>query len=500
MGDFKKPDEEERGPDQGAAPGRDPNSATGIFGRETIAPRPAGEDDLLASLLRQSNAPQVDAPAPVSHDTADSRREEPLLRVNATPEGRVAPAQTPAASQAKAGGTPGPVSGPGEVTRILQRVKPQAAKQDLAGVFRQVPIEKPAPIEVRSTRPEPPDPIVPEASRPALGSFTRAFRELSAKSDASANSPAPLAPAPQPGGPGEFTKLFQSVQAPNQRGSSSIESSPAPFAPPSQPPATRPTSGNPDSLTQLFAKSDPAPEPGGSAWSPVSRIEPAFPAAPVRLEESLPAQGGFTQLFQALNQSPVTPKAADLPQTAPPQSSPGAAGGFTQLLESLSQKEPAAPNTPLPASSLPPASPLPPIQSGPPSSPGAAPVVPSAAGPGEYTRVISASALRESQARIAAAAGPTPNPAQPVARPPMPQMPGQPAMPQMGIGGAASPPQMPAPPAFAFPQMQAPPPPPAAAPAPQPGGLQKYLPLILLVNVFLMLAILLVLFFVLRHR
>jgi hypothetical protein len=53
-----------------------------------------------------------------------------------------------------------------------------------------------------------------------------------------------------------------------------------------------------------------------------------------------------------------------------------------------------------------------------------------------------------------------------------------------------------APQAFSFPPMA----PPAPPPAPAPSGLQKHLPLILLVNVFLLVAIVLILFFVLRHH
>jgi hypothetical protein len=56
-----------------------------------------------------------------------------------------------------------------------------------------------------------------------------------------------------------------------------------------------------------------------------------------------------------------------------------------------------------------------------------------------------------------------------------------------------------APPAFSFPPVPAPPPP-VAAPAPPQSTLQKYLPLILVVNVFLMLAIVLILVFALHHK
>jgi hypothetical protein len=56
-----------------------------------------------------------------------------------------------------------------------------------------------------------------------------------------------------------------------------------------------------------------------------------------------------------------------------------------------------------------------------------------------------------------------------------------------------------APPAFAFSPPSAPPPA-VAVPAPPQTTLQKYLPLILVLNVFLMLAIVLILVFALHHK
>jgi hypothetical protein len=69
-------------------------------------------------------------------------------------------------------------------------------------------------------------------------------------------------------------------------------------------------------------------------------------------------------------------------------------------------------------------------------------------------------------------------------------------IPQMHAGGAA--PQAPhfQPPAFPFPPAPAPPAP-AAAP---PSKLQQYLPLILVVNVFVLIVVILILVFALRHH
>lgn len=488
MDEFRKPSGEKGTPGQNAPESQESGSATGIFGRETIRPHPGGEEDLLASLLRQSSAPPTPVSAPSAAPIQDAPATSPTS-IFAAPVA-AAPTQAPAGDARAAG--------PGEVTRILQRVKPSASKPDLAGVIKQVSLEKPG-------APKPAEPtagsVIPEPSGQPVsggspGSFTQAFRELSANSAAGKVTPAPVAPQSEPSGPGEFTKLFQSVQAPPQPSSYRPDPPYAPSAAPAAPVPSPPTSGTPESLTQLFAKSTPAAEAPGKPWTPAPNFEASFPATPPRREEALPAQGGFTQLFQSLNQGPATPpKPAELPPMATAPSSP-AGGGFTQLLQSLSPQESQAAPAPLPT-----------IPSAPPvaSAPAAPP--PSAAGPGEFTRVISASALRESQARTPAA--PTPAvPAQaPAMRAPvpagMPPMPVPPAMPmaQMPMaGGHAAPPQMPAgmSPQFSFPPAAAAPP--APAPAPAPSGLQKYLPLILMVNVFLMLAILLVLFFVLRHR
>jgi hypothetical protein len=54
-----------------------------------------------------------------------------------------------------------------------------------------------------------------------------------------------------------------------------------------------------------------------------------------------------------------------------------------------------------------------------------------------------------------------------------------------------------APPVFSF---NPPPAPPTAPSVPQPSGIQKYLPLILVLNVFLLLVIVLILFFALHHK
>jgi hypothetical protein len=129
-------------------------------------------------------------------------------------------------------------------------------------------------------------------------------------------------------------------------------------------------------------------------------------------------------------------------------------------------------------------------------------------GPGEFTRIISGSMLREAQ-------GQNPVPGSPPVMPPAQsgggqpgfQMPPSPAfpklptaappLPQMHAGGGAAP-QMPhlQPPPFAFPPAPAPP----AAQPPAQSKLQQYLPLILVVNVFVLIVVILIVIFVLRHH
>jgi hypothetical protein len=241
---------------------------------------------------------------------------------------------------------------------------------------------------------------------------------------------------------------------------------------------------DPGSFTQMFSKpAGGTPAPRAFQTPPQQQNDfwtganppPAAPAGPS-------PQGGFTQLFQSLNDegpAPYKPSEAPFsPAPAPaPQATAAPGGGFTQLFRTLNADPAPQARAPIPAAPVP-------------STP-----APAASGPGEYTRVISGSALRELQS---AAQAPPPAPAAPTpmtAPPAMFARPAMPAAPPMAMPSAPAAPPM-APQAFSFPPA-APPAPPAA---PAPGGLQKHLPLILLVNVFLLVAIVLILFFVLRHH
>ncbi len=434
----------------------------------------------------------------------------------------------------------------GEFTQLLQTLKEQAAPppppvaettQNPAqpGSFTQVfkaasalPVTAEtefAPVHVPEAASMPPQPVTPAApaSPPvaapaqAPGAFTQMFQTLSPpKPTAETPAPPPVQPAPvasaappQPAAVGGFTQMFQALSSAKEPAPVSAQPAPA-FEP-----SPAPKSG-PGSFTQMFSQiggqnapqEDPLaslqqqPPPSAnfqfSTPAPQSSRSP-FGNTPVPAPTPS-AQGGFTQLFQALGKEETAPAKEPPPlmPLAPAAAAPGppAAGGFTQLLRTLNTGP-----APQPTQAAPP--PLAPVP--------AAPI--SSSGPGEFTRIISGSMLRGAQGQNVTPGPPVMPPAgQAGGGQPAFQMPQAPAFPkihtapppmpspmsQMHAGGGGSAPQMPhfQPPAFQFPQ-----PPPAAAPQPPPPGkLQQYLPLILIVNVFVLIVVILIVVFALRHH
>ena len=271
-----------------------------------------------------------------------------------------------------------------------------------------------------------------------------------------------------------FTQMFESLSAANGRASSSVPAS----------------------------IHDKAPEVGASAEKkPVSmeQREDVLPRYTVDRDihqHSAPpplVQGEFTRLFQRLDhEEPASARSASAHMEERLSTAPSPlGGGFTQLLRTLSAEAeaevPAFPQAP-------------------------APLLPQPSnGPGEFTRIISGSMLREAQGRTGrpeagAAARPeeaqTPAPQMAVnAAPPA-------AVPSMAPAMPAAPPAMmfapqqfvapPPPPIAAMPLPQiTPPPPPPATPA---NKLQRYIPLLLIANLFLMLLVLILVAFVLLHH
>jgi hypothetical protein len=349
--------------------------------------------------------------------------------------------------------------------------------------------------------------------------------------------------------PGEFTGLFQTAGSPRTSPSSGADA-----AKPT-PPIAAGSSASPSvpgEFTRIFVSTH---TPSTSA--PASRLdESPLPAATEPgvgsrskgfsspgLSDSASGEGGFTQFFKSASEqlaAPVKPSAFTPPQTSSPiETQPIPSGrqelsgpSVTSLLSSLSsatsshtpstRPEP-EPYRPAPAPSWhnpiarsgepqveaggvtqliqklahePATAPLPPTTPAP-----AAPPV--ASGPGDFTRMIST--LGASGASPSAPSGSAPAAAQPAPAPQAPALP--PVQIPVKLAVQVPPVQAPTPPAGAAPaaapkapQIAVPAPPvPKLAPAPPlavpKGKFDAIVPLLLIVNTFLLLAILLVLLF-----
>jgi hypothetical protein len=310
-----------------------------------------------------------------------------------------------------------------------------------------------------------------------------------------------------------MTQLLQSLDKPREGGSASGSSVLGPAVPvaPVNSPAAKDASG----FTQFFQSPLASPRREVER-SPFEAAAAAGGAAP-------PMQGGsFTQLMQALDQPLAGAKPKEAALGAPPDlsgppgplfptSGPGASfpspapagmggpGEFTKLMQTLDGPA-TAPAPPRPAAAAPAnAGMLGGATSIFATPAAAAPVAASAAGPSEYTQVISGSALRDARAKA---------PGMP-AQPPGPIVPGAMQMPGFAMPGAPPMPPMAAPPmpqmqmpGMAMPGMQMPQMAPPAVPAPPAGPpktkLQQYLPLIIIANVLLVIVIVVIVIFVLR--
>jgi hypothetical protein len=268
-----------------------------------------------------------------------------------------------------------------------------------------------------------------------------------------------------------FTQMFQSLSAVNGSASSTspqnmIQESPAASAE--------------KKCAPFEQRDEPLPR---SAFSRDLHQHPGPPPL---------AQGEFTRLFQRLDREEQASARIDERFNALP-ATPQLGGGFTQLLRTLSAETesegPAFPSAP-------------------------APLLPqSLNGPGEFTRIISGSMLREAQgrtgrpeadrpARSEEAQTPAPRTSVSVESnaavtpgivPPVPAAPSA-LMFAPGQSVTSTPPPIAAVPTS--PQIA----PPPASPAPAANKLQQYIPLLLIANLFLMLLVLILVAFVLLHR
>ncbi len=347
-------------------------------------------------------------------------------------------------------------------------------------------------------------PIVVSGALDASGSFEQWLRSRAgvpplpaapAASSASPASASSVIPAAEPVG-GEFTKLFRSA-----------EESPMGREPDRAPPELKPAAPSASgSFTALFQpgqiRAAGADKPLDASGVIKSAREPAAPAAPAAPADpppaTPPAPGSFTDLFH----SSGAPGA-----TVPPP--PGGSAGPSVPMRSLRVSTPGSADSP-PASSAPlapplmgaaapPAPPLPPPRMGaaPPPAPLAAPVMHSpdlpaapplpAAGGANRGYVLPTMIAPEPHA------GPMPHPAARPGRSDFTRIVSGRAI----LGDAPAAPPPPFPPAAAA----APPPAPAAPSPPSPPEAAKgsYLPLIIVLNVVLILAVGLVLYFALKR-
>lgn len=368
-------------------------------------------------------------------------------------------------------------------------------------------------------------------------------------------------PASQQQGAGEFTQLFQKGEARQSSGPMSDESSTRPLPPSSQFPA--PTAGDhgpdkaPGEFTRVFVGGTP-PNPNAAPKSAdeTFRTSPSGGGNQSRakvfsspgVSGSASGEGSFTQMFKSAPSTPSIsqpspPQAPPPPPAAKPSwnndpifrpqsSSPADPGSpsVTTLLASLGTSGNAAPSSrsqgnapyrPDPVPYAPPPSSRdssPDVSSGSvtsliqrlaqtpaeptPPPPPMTPAPASNSGPGEFTRMIarmgSSPAAEPPQAPPSAPATPVPVYAAPVP-PPMPAF-APPAIPHAPVIPHA--PAM-APPAAHVAPMPAIPKPPALAIqpiAPPKTKLEAMVPILLVINTFLLLVLLIVVIFLIKSR
>ena len=344
-----------------------------------------------------------------------------------------------------------------------------------------------------------------EDKPPAPGEFTRMFQKLDIA--ATPQHPPQTSSAPPPGvppealrhEPGEFTRMFVAATASLKHRPSGIPE-PVPFAPAATPrmkgfstPGVSDSASADGSFTQLFqtpaASPPPLPRPFPVVSAPPSPVESAWPSS---LDSAPSTDGlesaGATRLFRSLSVENEPPAQrfgepsdslfrGQSPQPAVP--SAGAPESITMLIQRLNEEQASAASSPPP--------------------PPAAGSEPAAfAGPGEFTRIISggfansAAGQASPAEKVAAPAAGSPVFPAAVPLPPAPAFAPPPAP-------AFAPPPVPA---VAVPRPPAPPPPPqvvASAPPAQ-SKFQQMLPMLLVLNAFLLVVLIVLLVFVLRSK
>ena len=395
--------------------------------------------------------------------------------------------------------------------------------------FGENPKPDPAPPDpLRGSRaPAPPTAAAQPPATPAAaaGEFTQLFQSLQSKPAA---APVPRAPAEPPirpsaspvrtppsmpsehagdRGPGEFTRIFVGGSHPPTPRSAEEPTRPVPL--PTQgpsrskgfsPPGVSGSASGEGSFTQMFSSpssspsSPPAqPPPPNSSQSAAWKDDPLF--RPQSSPPSEPDSPSVTSLLASLGSSSGAPSARRQQEPVPYQPEPNlrstplispephevASGSVTRFIERLANM----PAEPAPASPMVPAAP-------PPNS-----------GPSEYTRIISRmeAALPAAEppaiAPQPAAAAPPPTFAFPAA----PQIPVTP-VPLGAAPAAAAAPRFTPPPVPDVPMPVAPKPPALTLPAlaPPKSKLEAMVPILLVINTFLLLILLVVVLFLIKSR
>jgi hypothetical protein len=371
------------------------------------------------------------------------------------------------AGEVVAPATPSSLHASSNAASSAQEVEPAAMppvsgdrRVDLTGVFRQVAVEKPPGISSVS------------AERNLQGGEMRNRPESNATKAPPARSDSRVPPADDAAL--GFTQMFQALSQPLAT-TGGASTTPGAVA-------RRSTQAQPASNEEkvLYAEWDQGVHRGVSGMG--RRDDMPTPVKP-------PAQGEFTSLFRTLEDEgswPARAAAEMLQVRSASDSTPQVGGDFTRLLHSLSADQPDAIV-------------LPETSAHPPST------AVSSSGPGEFTRIISGSMLREAQVRSttppanvvegegASSAGTAPS-----EKPPTP-FPGALASPQ--TAPPATPEQLVR--TQNIPSASSSPAPSPTLPALQPAApskLHQYMPLLLIANLFVMFVVLVVVVFVLAHR
>jgi len=332
-------------------------------------------------------------------------------------------------------------------------------------------------------------PSVPfSAARPSLGEgkpvpgeFTQMFHKLEFAPSAPVSSAPEARPSPEISRqePGDFTRMFVRATASMPQRPMPAASDPAAFAPPAPPrlkgfsaPGVSDSASAEGSFTQLFQTAAPAPvapvrpfTPSGNGTEAVWSSNLDSPPSKDAMESA-----GVTQLFRALspeNEAPGNRFGEQSPQPGVPSSS--APGSVTMLIQRLTEEQSSAASSPLPASWPEPAG---------------------VSEPGEFTRIMSGSSAG-APARQGGSAEKVAVPAPAVFPIPVAPLPVAPVF------------SAPAVPAVAVPKLQTPPIPApqvvASADPPQ-SKLQQMMPMLLVLNAFLLVVLIVLVVFLLKSR